>query len=430
MNTKYKQTVKFESVPHDKEVTSLDIVKLVKQIRFYRSRAKEAAKMFGDVKLLQKDKQTISSLRAKLVEALKYRKQATITRIYRSGLEASCTTNISWQWDDESSISASRKEIRKNILSSIRYEVQAARREQRKCTNSVSKFGVSSTKNGLVYTKEGYFLKLSKAKLTSKVFDDKKPLSLKNHIGVEIEFYIPNGVNQDDLAIQFAEAGLSDYVSLKDDGSIRCDDDDSSHEVAVVAPETEIQSIIQRVCNVLSDNNAQVNSSCGLHVHIDLRNRSAQMIYNRLVNAQGHLFKLIPSSRRSNEYCQRIKPGYNIEHFDGGSRYYAINPASYKKYKTVEVRLHSGTTDSEKINNWIALLLSITKHGIIKGELTIPQWLKALGVTKTIANYYIERSKKFGTWSEDDEHNELPDNNEDYDDEECCHCGDSSCNNS
>jgi hypothetical protein len=37
----------------------------------------------------------------------------------------------------------------------------------------------------------------------------------------------------------------------------------------------------------------------------------------------------------------------------------AINPLSYKKHKTLEVRLHHGCLDSAKLGHWIDLLLAI-----------------------------------------------------------------------
>ena len=47
-------------------------------------------------------------------------------------------------------------------------------------------------------------------------------------------------------------------------------------------------------------------------------------------------------------------------------RYYMINGTALKKYKTIEVRLHSGTTNFNKIKNWVELL-----KGIVKSEAPI-----------------------------------------------------------
>ena len=38
----------------------------------------------------------------------------------------------------------------------------------------------------------------------------------------------------------------------------------------------------------------------------------------------------------------------------GGSRYYKVNPCSWSRHQTIEFRQHQGSTDFEKISNWVS----------------------------------------------------------------------------
>ena len=51
------------------------------------------------------------------------------------------------------------------------------------------------------------------------------------------------------------------------------------------------------------------------------------------------------------------------------SRYYKINSHAYIRHQTIEFRQHSGTTDYEKISNWIAFLAALVKYSE-KNEIT------------------------------------------------------------
>lgn len=282
-----------------------------------------------------------------------------------------------------------------------------------------------------IYTEEGSFLKMYKARIIDKVFKDKKPMSASNHVGVEIEFFTSDEYGNDDIAEKFAEVGLNDNVTLKSDGSIDASRDCTGHEIAIIASEDKIADVVTKVCDVLNTFGAEVNSSCGLHVHIDARGRDPYNTYKRLVMAQKWLFKLVPGSRRDNRYA-RVVPAKvnNLEAIT--DRYFAVNSQAYKKYKTIEVRLHSGTVDAKKINHWIELLLAIVAKPIARSRSSsLSAWLKSLFVSADTMAYYIERAKKFeGASTVDPEHAELPEPQEDeYDHdsdehEHCERCGD------
>ena len=66
------------------------------------------------------------------------------------------------------------------------------------------------------------------------------------------------------------------------------------------------------------------------------------------------LASMVPKSRRDNQYCK-----LDVNSPNSSSRYYAINLQSLNKFNTIEVRLHSGTTDFDKIIHWARLLNGI-----------------------------------------------------------------------
>ena len=61
----------------------------------------------------------------------------------------------------------------------------------------------------------------------------------------------------------------------------------------------------------------------------------------------------------------------------GFDRYYKVNVMSYNNHRTIEFRQHSGTTEYEKIKNWIDFLTAFLnwslKHEEIMSAATIDE---------------------------------------------------------
>lgn len=279
-----------------------------------------------------------------------------------------------------------------------------------------------------------------------RAYAPKEPDSDQAHVGVEIEFF--TAVSRDEIAARCAKAGLEDHVCLQGDRSIeftsadidcdgscredcscnQCDDlhyydncaecgtddcaghacpghDDyecqcecdcanrlAGHEIAVVAPAREIADVIMRVCSVLHDCQGRVNASCGLHVHLDVRRAHATRVYANLYAALPLLCAMVPVSRTRNHHC-RVNTTEYMPAVNG--RYWAINPQSIGEHSTVEVRLHSGTTDAEKINNWIELLRAIA-YSRRRHYLSVPDDLAAYPrLRKSVKKYVASRVDRF-----------------------------------
>lgn len=239
----------------------------------------------------------------------------------------------------------------------------------------------------------GVFVRFLKSKDKEKVFVEKKPTTTSdNYVGVEIEFGCD--LNDQDLAFALMEAEVHDYVFLKRDGSVHVGP--FNHELCVLGKEKEIFSIIQKVCDTLASTGAKVNKTCGLHVHIDMRNRDTTTVFNNLVCAQNILYAMNPYARQAGTYCRKVdtkdfQVGAKIGHYAG------VNASAHEKHKTIEIRIHSGTVNAEKINNWIKLLLMIAnkKEVTKKASAGLKEFVLKYGIDKELANYMHKRMEKF-----------------------------------
>jgi hypothetical protein len=109
------------------------------------------------------------------------------------------------------------------------------------------------------------------------------------------------------------------------------------------------------------------NASCGLHVHIDAldlsnADRTALFRFGRWI--QDDMYKLVSPGRAASMYC--LKLGRNFPR----ARYHWLNLLAYQKHRTVEVRLHHGTTNPERIGEWVKLCLRVVEMGLKLGRLS------------------------------------------------------------
>lgn len=267
-------------------------------------------------------------------------------------------------------------------------------------------FGMSPQMCRGVHKNPGDFLNFYKAIKNSKIFKHKKPVSEDKHIAYELEFFTE--CSQTTLAAHFSDANLTDYVTLKGDGSIRPSEGSTGFEIAVCMPRSELLEITERVCKVLTAVEAKVNKTCGFHVHLDMRNKTEperDRIFSNLVSAQKILYQMMPPSRklgtgsssRSGGYSKpnRSKDYYSNLH----DRYVGINALAYSKFRTLEVRLHSGTTDYVKIISFILILEAIVnkQDEIKRATSTVSGFVKQFSIPSELASYIQARVDKFAS---------------------------------
>ena len=209
--------------------------------------------------------------------------------------------------------------------------------------------------------------------------------ALRFTIGVEIECF---NINKDAIirtlkakrvkaiATGYNHTDYEDTYKLGSDCSIQ-----GFESCEVVSPILHNLNSLKKVCNVINEAGAQVNKSCGLHVHFGAKDFTvAQWV--RIIRNYAALESIIdsfmPMSRRGNEnrYCKSIQRAasyleanpacdmYDIREAFCSDRYHKVNVMSYSSHKTIEFRQHSGTTDFNKIENWINFLRGLLEYSI------------------------------------------------------------------
>jgi hypothetical protein len=193
--------------------------------------------------------------------------------------------------------------------------------------------------------------------------------------GVEIEFEgdgheVARAMNDNGLACEYEDYNHQTRARWKivSDSSV----DSGAELVSPPLQGDEGRRQIKRACQALRAAEASVNMSCGLHVHhevTDLRVGQFQRLYRLWSNCADAIDSLVAPSRRGGEWARHINDrdiSYvdtltdtsreSVDHVARQiNRYKTLNLQSYPRYGTVEIRLHQGTTNADKILNWIAL---------------------------------------------------------------------------
>lgn len=229
-----------------------------------------------------------------------------------------------------------------------------------------SRFGKS-----IVYSKPGQIHSICLKRKVKELYLEKVPEKNNRYVGLELEFCAP--IKELDFAIKLWKAGVHKYAQIKKDGSLRPKFNEFGYELAFLFPENHYKKYLRQVCKILKEVGARADDRrCGLHVHLDMRRRKKDIVYNNLVACQNILFKFLDPARRDNEFCRTVESRNFPKKFtnEREERYKTINAASYYKYKTLEVRMHEGSVNYNEIANWMALLIKISNHKIrIKSDI-------------------------------------------------------------
>ena len=210
-------------------------------------------------------------------------------------------------------------------------------------------------------------------------------LTMRFTMGVEIECFginkqsVINSLNAERIhaiATGYNHTDYTDTYKLGSDGSI-C----GANSCEVVSPILHNLDSLKKVCKAINEAGAQVNKSCGLHVHFGAQNFTVAQWVRIIRNyaAIEHIIdSFMPNSRRANNngYCKSIaRPASNLECRGATSmrdiyeafshnRYYKLNVMAFTGHKTIEFRQHSGTTDFTKIEAWINFLRAFLEYSL------------------------------------------------------------------
>lgn len=204
----------------------------------------------------------------------------------------------------------------------------------------------------------------------------KRPTDNRNHFGIELEFVIgtQHHSQNTDFASErtritdsFLSHGLHEnadfsYEPLTSHGTY-------GWEARLLCVENNYRSLIDKFIPTLVEAGARIISSCGLHVHLDMRHRDPLSCYKALLDKQEMLFSMCAASRQRNTYCPRNSPyvtGGSVISWSGAdlpytSKHSAIYTGAYGNHKTLEVRMHEAVLDAEVLTNWVTTLHDIVK---------------------------------------------------------------------
>lgn len=234
--------------------------------------------------------------------------------------------------------------------------------------------------------------------------------------GIEIEAY---GVSRDRLRTALHNAGIDiesesynhdtrNHWKIVSDGSVR-----GENAFELVSPPlvgTEGLEQVKTVCRILESLNAQVNKTCGLHVHFDATNLTTRAWKNVFLNYgmfETEIDSIMPASRRGNvnTYCRSlanlnrttIENGTNLRAISdsvfGSSRYYKVNCQSFWRHRTIEFRQHSGTVEYTKIYNWVMICAQLLDYSHLQTA-NNGSWESFKSILQTEQQEYIQQRKQ------------------------------------
>jgi len=197
---------------------------------------------------------------------------------------------------------------------------------------------------------------------------------------------------------------------------------------------------IKRLCKYLRGKN--ISHKCGYHVHFDGRDydwQEIKKIWAVYKVLEPIIQGLMPKSRTNNHYCRPIRQSFERimsidsnnelyevwydgfwddeydeephEHKYNESRYTGFNLHAWFYQQTIEVRYHTGTTDFNKIINWIKLNKKIIDFALASDFDTIKKLknrvarikevkvcnskkiIKLISEDSRIVKYYVRRFK-------------------------------------
>ena len=204
--------------------------------------------------------------------------------------------------------------------------------------------------------------------------------------------------------------GVYDAYSVRDsdsrqwkimsDASIRCENRNGNsasrlYAVEFVTPICNYNDIetVQELVRQLRASGARVNSSCGIHVHIDASNhtpKTLRNIVNIMASKEDLLYKTLQVNVSRQNYCQKMDTRFldeinagrpmtmeqiksmwyngddrSYRHYDT-SRYHALNLHSVFNKGTIEFRLFNSSLHAGVVKSYVQLCLAISHQALVQ----------------------------------------------------------------
>jgi len=169
---------------------------------------------------------------------------------------------------------------------------------------------------------------------------------------------------------------------------------DNTYSVEMVSPICRYEDIevVQELVRKLREAGMRVNSSCGIHIHLDASPHNANTlrnITNIMASKEDMIYKAMQVEvARERQYCRKVEQSFldelnrkkpktlddvsriwyhgndgRWEHYHN-SRYHCLNLHSVFQKGTIEFRLFNSTTHAGKIKAYIQLCLAISAQAL------------------------------------------------------------------
>ena len=157
--------------------------------------------------------------------------------------------------------------------------------------------------------------------------------------------------------------------------------------VSAVLPYDKVGlKIVKDFCVYAKSKNGSIGTDCGYHLHLGgYRNSyiNIKKVWLGYMRMERLFFSMMPNSRRTNSYCRRFTQDYTFDTIlnknniarlvsyyystqlrakkdtpknrYNDKRYYFVNFHSWLSGQTIELRLHAGTLNYDKIQKWIEI---------------------------------------------------------------------------
>lgn len=220
----------------------------------------------------------------------------------------------------------------------------------------------------------------------------KKLANEERTFGVEVE-WLGHNLDRHTLASEMRAEGfdvsVGHYHHTAPAGFWKIENDGSCGKevISPILQGTDGLDQLETVLEIMNNHDAKVNYKCGVHVHHDASDfelKEFKILMKYYTKFEQAIDQLVPNSRRANHntYCRTLglttMNGINYKnYFDkvdetnslteirdihGRDRYRKVNLEAYIKHGTVEFRQHSGSTNPEKIINWIKITQAIVER--------------------------------------------------------------------
>jgi len=183
---------------------------------------------------------------------------------------------------------------------------------------------------------------------------------------------------------------------IERDASISAEAGLDERKVELVSPVLYYDKIetLKKIVIALKAAGAIVNSSCGIHIHVDASNHDIRSLKNLIKvfgNREGLIKRILKINRSRESYCQAIKltkikelcksqsledlaqvwyakSGYSLEreksnHYSS-TRYHMLNLHNVWLRGTIEFRMFNSTLDIDEVVSYIQLVLAISTFAI------------------------------------------------------------------